>query len=465
MLFAMGVGSRISKYIKTPLFDVFIGVELALSLLCGISAISSYFLSAYTQYVGLYIYAVSFAIGILIGLEIPIATRLNESYQELRLNISSVMEHDYYGALLGGVLFAFVALPYLGLTYTPIVLGAINLAVATIFFIQFRGLTKNRKLISGGFLVVPALLALLAFLAEPVVLFSEQQNYRDKVVFQQQTPYQRIVLTRWKDHHWLYINGNEQFSSFDEERYHEPLVHPAMYAAASTKHILILGGGDGLAVREILKHDGVEKITLVDLDPAMTTLGKENPLFVQLNKNSMNDGRVHIENKDAHVFLRETNEMFDVIIIDLPDPNSVDLARLYTRQFYTLAGKHLSSGGAMVTQATSPFFSRKAFLSILKTMRSSGLPAAAYHNHIPTLGEWGWVLGIKAPATRSDSSLSQALSKITVKHPMRFLNDGTLNAMFQFGNETMRDFDQLNINDELDLSTYHYYRNGEWDFY
>ncbi|MFQ5822597.1 MAG: polyamine aminopropyltransferase [bacterium] len=465
MLFAMGIGSRLSKYFRGPLLDTFVLVEFVLSVLCAISAALTYFLSAYIQNIAPIIYFTSITIGILIGLEIPLATRLNDFFEELRVNISSVMENDYYGALLGGLLFAFVALPRLGLTYTPIVLGTINFLVASALFLRYRSLLKYQKLLTIGFLLVPIFLSILVFISEPIVLYGEQKKYKDRVIYQQQTPYQRIVITQWKDDYWLYLNGNEQFSSYDEERYHEPLVHPALNLSASRERILILGGGDGLAAREVLKYPEVKSVILVDIDPAMTELGQKHPIFLQLNDGSLNNPCVRVVNRDAFAYLKEDDTLYDVIIIDLPDPKTVGLARLYTRQFYQLALRHLSKGGTIVTQATSPLFSKNAFLSILKTMRAAGIPAVAYHNHIPTLGEWGWVLGFNAKSIEPPS-LKARLSELNYSHiETKFLNQEAMISMLNFGKGMVERLEEVAVNDELDLAVYHYYRNGAWDFY
>ena len=272
MLFAMGIGSRLSRYIKTPLLDTFIFAEFALSLLCSLSASIVYLSSVYTQNIGIIIYLISISIGMLIGLEIPLATRLNDYFEELRVNISSVMERDYYGALFGGLLFAYIALPYLGLALTPIILGALNFLVALTLFAYNRSALKFKSQLTYLSFIVPCILAFLFIIAEPIILYGEQSKYVDRVIYLEQTPYQRIVLTQWKDNYWLYLNGNEQFSSYDEERYHEPLVHPAMKLSISHEKVLILGGGDGLAAREVLKYPGVKKLVLVDIEPAITRL-------------------------------------------------------------------------------------------------------------------------------------------------------------------------------------------------
>ena len=447
------------------MLDIFIIVELALSVFCAISALTAYFLSAYIANIAPIIYTMSMIIGTLIGLEIPLATRLNDLFEDLRVNISSVMENDYYGALLGGLLFAFVALPKLGLAYTPIVLGAINFLVASALFFKFRDLLKHKVAITVGFALVPVILGTLGLLAQPIVLYGEQQKYRDRVVFEKQTPYQKIVITQWKDHHWLYLNGNEQFSSYDEERYHEPLVHPAMSLSGSRENILILGGGDGLAAREALKYFEVKSIVVVDIDPAITEMGQTHPIFLNLNKDALNHPRVKIVNQDAYKYLKESKRLYDVVIIDLPDPKTIGLARLYSSQFYRLVVRHLSRGGVVVTQATSPFFSKRAFLSILKSMRSVGVPAVAYHNHIPTLGEWGWVLGMNAPNLAA-SQLKLQLTKLEFSDiETEFLNPDAMLSMLHFGKGILDGLEEISVNDELDLAVFHYYRDGSWDLY
>jgi spermidine synthase len=465
MLFAMGIGSRLSKTLRGSLFDTFVAVEFTLSILCAISAVSAYLLSAYIVTIAPIIYLLSIIIGILIGLEIPIATRLNDDFEELRINISSVMENDYYGALLGGLLFAFIALPRLGLTYTPILLGAVNFVVAAVLFLKFRKLFKYHRTLTFGLFLIPALLGILAFLAKPIVLYGEQKKYRDHVILQKKTPYQTIVVTQWRDHYWLYLNGNEQFSSYDEERYHEPLVHPAMALSVSKKNILILGGGDGLAAREVLKHRRVKRIVVIDIDPAMTELGKTHSVFNDLNGGALKDPRVQILNQDAYIYLKQTDQVFDVVIIDLPDPETVELARLYSRQFYKLITRLLTPGGVVVTQATSPFFARDAYLSILKSMRAAGIPAIAYHNHIPTLGEWGWVLGMNAPDIKSRELKNRLANLSFVEIDTRYLNQEAMLGMLSFGKGFFEQLEEIAVNDELDLAVYHYYRDGAWDIY
>jgi spermidine synthase len=220
-----------------------------------------------------------------------------------------------------------------------------------------------------------------------------------------------------------------------------------------------------LAVREILKYPEVESVKVVDLDPAMTNLSLEHPKIVSLNQNSLADTKVSIVNRDAYAFLHDDSNLYDVIVIDLPDPKTVGLTRLYSRQFYATAVKHLCRGGVLVTQATSPSFSKDSFLSILKTMRAAGLPTIAFRNHIPTMGEWGWVLGKNSPGLSSDSLREQALG-LTFGHvETRFLNQEGMTYMLSFGKGLMEKLDTIKVNDEFDLALYFYYQDGSWDLY
>ncbi len=464
MLFAMGVGSRASRYLRRHLLDLFIAVEFTLSLLCALSATLTYFLFGYIDAIYIVIYPIAIGIGFLIGLEIPLATRLNAVFEDLRINIASVMERDYYGALVGGLLFAFLALPYLGLSYTPILLASINFIVAAVLFWTFREKLHYRRAlaITGGLL--PVFLLALTIFSESIIHLGEQQQYRDKIIYLEQTPYQRIVMTEWKNDYWLFLNGSTQFSTYDEERYHEALVHPALLLSASKSRVLMLGGGDGMALREVWKHPDVQSVTLVDIDPAMTRLGASNEILRRYNEESLQDSRLRIVNRDAYAFLQQDSLLYDVIIIDLPDPKTISLARLYSRQFYELAARHLAQGGALVTQASSPMFARDAFLCVLATMRAAGLSAVAYHNHVPTMGEWGWVLGWNAPMPPNETK--NALLQIDLTGiPTCFLDRDAMYSMLHFGKGTLERLPAVEINELQSLQLYHYYEAGRWDLF
>ncbi|MGI9435747.1 MAG: polyamine aminopropyltransferase, partial [Geminicoccaceae bacterium] len=207
------------------------------------------------------------------------------------------------------------------------------------------------------------------------------------------------VVTHQKGHVRLFLDGGLQFDSIDEHRYHESLVHPAMGMPGRTDAVLILGGGDGMAVREVLRHDDVGDITLVDLDPAVTRLFRDHPRLSELNAGSLDDPRVEIINQDAFEFLKDSDQRYNVILIDLPDPKNPSLSKLYSRAFYAEAAKHLARDGAMVTQATSPVYAREAFWSIAKTLDETPDPyrigetlsIQPYHAYLPSFGDWGFV--------------------------------------------------------------------------
>jgi spermidine synthase len=225
----------------------------------------------------------------------------------------------------------------------------------------------------------------------------EKRLYKNNIIYSTQTPYQKIVITANKGRTQCYINGAIQFDSIDEHRYHESLVHPAMLTSPKHENILIIGGGDGMALREVLKYESVDNIVLVDLDPMMTKIFKEHETLSKLNDNAYKSPKVTVINEDAWKFMETATTLYDVIILDLPDPNNISLSRLYTQTFYKILAKHLSRSGVMVTQASSPLFTPKAFWSIKETMTTTKLQTKAYHTYVPSFGEWGFVMASKFP--------------------------------------------------------------------
>ncbi len=463
MLFSMGVGSSLSRFIKTDLIDKFIFIEFLLSVLTAFSTSIAYTFSVYTEIRGIIIYSLAILIGILIGLEIPLVTRINEQFEELRVNIANVLEKDYYGSLIGGLFFAFVGLPFLGLTYTPFVLGMINFIVAVMLYIKLKPLFRvSSRIILSTAVLVLVLIGSGAVFAQQIILFGEQAKYSDKIVYSEQSRYQKLVVTQWNDFYWFYINGNQQLSTFDEWLYHEPLVHPASVLTSELKDVLILGGGDGCAAREILKHYNPESVTVVDLDPSVTRLARENEIFRNLNKDSMRDPRVKIVNADAFNFLESSSEKYDLIISDLPDPKSADLSRLYSREFFNLCRDNLKINGILVTQASSPLYSPLAFECINKTMRASGFGTLKLHNNIPTMGEWGWIAG---SVNRSENIMRKYLLGYDFEGKnFRFLNNSAVRMMINSG-KLMKDTTGLKVNTLTDPVLVKYYDDKFWEVY
>lgn len=465
MLFSMGFGSRMSRYIQKNLLDNFIYIEFTLSILVGFSALIAYTAASYMAFVQLVIYLLSIAIGFLIGMEIPLAVRINDSYESLRTNVSSVLENDYYGSLIGGLFFAFIGLPVLTLTYTPFLLGLINFLVAILLYIQLSPDRKKNKFIIQ-ILIISVIFAAGVFFAKPIIIFGQQQRYKDKVVFQKQSKYQNVVITQWKDNFWLYIDGNQQLSSFDEVMYHEPIVHPVMQLHPHPENILVLGGGDGCAVREILKYSTVKQIILVDIDSVMTNIGKYNPIITNLNKGSLLNPLVKIINTDAFSYIENNDVFFDIIIIDLPDPKSAELNRLYSSEFYSVCNHRLRQGGYIITQAGSPYFATNAFLCVQKTLESAKFRTLLLHNQVITMGEWGWVIGAKN--AQSGKELRERLLRIDYSNiETVWLNKEANLLMTSFGKDFYigRKDDSIQVNTINDPVLMKYYKNGNWDIY
>lgn len=466
MLFSMGLGSRISKVFDSSLFQKFLYLEFTLSLLVSFSPLLIYTIFSLTTAFGILIYILAIAIGILIGMEIPLVIRINDEYEMLKYNISNILENDYYGSLLGGVFFAFIGLPYLGLTFTPFVLGLVNFLVATalitILWNTFN-IKDRRKLMSRGIIVFIFLVAGF-FMAQPIILYGEQKKYKDKIIYTHQSKYQRIVITQWRNDYWLYLNGNQQLCTRDEIMYHEPLVHPAMTLHPYPTNVLILGGGDGCAAREVLKYPEVEKITLVDLDPEVTNLGQKHPVLTKLNNNSLSNEKVVIINDDAYNYVQETKEFFDVIFIDLPDPRSVELGRLYSLEFYKNCRRLLRQQGVLVTQAGSPYFATRAFLCINKTLEEAGFITQPLHNQVVTMGEWGWILAQKESPYDNLKKVLQNLRFNGIE--TNWINNEAMQLITSFGKNTyIWKQDTVRVNRIHDPVLYKYYIKGSWDLY
>ena len=422
---AMGIGSYLSRLIKKDLLSKFIAVEILLGFLGGVSVPILYFCYAYTDYYTFFMVLVILVIGILIGLEIPLLTRIMEKYYTLKINISNVLSIDYLGALIATLLFPFLLLPFLGTFKSSLFFGMINMGIG------FMNLWCFKEVLNVGrrrvYLITSTAVCLCLFgffLFAPFLLKQWSSSlYEDRIIFSRQTQYQKIILTKNKEDVRLFLDGNLQFSSIDEYRYHEALVHIPLSVAPRRKNILLLGGGDGLAAREILKYVDVEAITLVDIDPEIIRISTENRYLRNINQESLKNHRVKIFNADAFVFLRESDERFDVIISDLPDPNNTSLSRLYSKEFYQLIRTRLSQNGIFLTQATSPYFSKKAFWCINNTLAEAGMKTYPYHLYIPSFGDWGFVLA---------SADGINLQSIQIDVPTHYLEDEIVASLFVF---------------------------------
>jgi spermidine synthase len=421
-LFAMGLGSAMSRYLNRGLVYRFIWIELLLGVIGGFSSALLMLAFAFTQGFGLILYALVIVMGILVGLEIPLLMRIVRDRYDFRDVIAHVLTFDYLGALGASLLFPILLVPRLGLVRSAMLFGLINVAVAlwsTFLFAKQLPTARTLRLVCA---VVLCGLAVGMAEAKKITATAEDNIYADEIIFARDSRYQHMVLTRFKDDLRLFLNSHLQFSSRDEYRYHEALIHPGLSSVPVARRVLVLGGGDGLAVREILKYPQVDSITLVDLDPEMTRLFSTHAMLTQLNQKSLLSPKVHVTNADAFPWVDANTESFDFIVIDFPDPTNYSLGKLYTTAFYRAVARHLSAQGVIVVQSTSPMFARDSFWCIAATLKQAGLHTYPYHVYVPSFGEWGFVLASSHEYT-PPTSLPEGL---------RFLNVQGLPAMFQF---------------------------------
>jgi spermidine synthase len=455
-LFAMGVGSYLSRYIEKNIAEKFVDIEIAVAVLGGFSAPLLFFAFAKLSFFAIVLYSIVFGIGVLVGLEIPLLMRILKDKLEFKDLVGRVLAFDYVGALVASLLFPLFLVPKLGLNRTSLLFGMLNAAVGIWGTWLLEPLIKKNInfLRIKGFVVI--VLLLIAFIkADTLTSLAEDALFADNIIYAKSSAYQRIVVTKGKTGYSLFLNGNLQFNSFDEYRYHEALVHPAFAAfGENPKRVLVLGGGDGLAMREILKYKTVESVTLVDLDPAMTGLSRTLPQLAELNNHSFDDPRVSVVNSDAFVWLENAQtEPFDVAIVDFPDPNNFALGKLYTTRFYNLLKEKLKPDSAVVIQCTSPLIARNSFWCIIKTLEASGFIVKPYQTTVPSFGIWGYALAKLQPFDAPKNPPANV--------ELKFLNENSFASMFEFPSDTALPNEEIEIN-RLDNQALVRYYESEW---
>jgi len=431
MMFAMGVGAAVQRKITGPVLDVFIAAELALAVLGGLSCLIAYAAYGFMVSYDLVLYGLALTIGLLVGLEVPLLIRINEAHAgALRSNLGDILSMDYVGSLVGALLFAYVLLAHVPLTRIALAAGAVSVVVAAVGLWYFRRLVRRPRSLALGCVAAAALLAIGWLNADRWVAAIEQRTYEDPIVYRETSVYQHVVLTQRGDHLRMYINGHLQFSSRDEAIYHELLVHPTLALARRHARVLVLGGGDGLALREVLEHPEVREVVLVDIDPVITRLAAEHPRLVEANRAAFADARVstldaggvspgepftptrpstlaaeyrtdraydlpdvRVLHLDADLFLRDLDaEPFDAVICDFPDPKNVATAKLYSVGFYRRLASRLAPGGVMSVQSSSPYHAPLVFASIGRTLEEAGFAILPYRHIVPSFGDWGFHL-------------------------------------------------------------------------
>jgi spermidine synthase len=434
-LFAMGVGSWASRHVQRQLVAQFLRIELLVGLIGGLMP-ALLFVAHSSLPVGaglafrVLLYGLVGVIGVLVGLEIPLVMRILKSHfsQRWALSelVSQVLTFDYLGALLVAVAFPLLFVPHLGLVRTGVFFGLMNTLVAVWALWLFRAELRRFAAHAWACGAVMAVLLLTMWGADHLTTWAEDRFYGDDIIVRESSDYQRVVVTAGNAGVRLFLNGNLQFHSRDEYRYHETLVHPVMAAfsanSGAPKRVLVLGGGDGMAVREVLKYASVEQVTLVELDPHMTRLFSQHKTLAQLNGGALSSPKLRIVNADAFTWLAQNQEVFDIMIIDFPDPTNFALGKLYTTSFYQRADQALAAGGYMVVQTTSPLIARKSFWTVVATLADVGMNVTPLHVHVPSFGEWGFVMAGRRP-WRMPTALPEGL---------RFLTLAGLPALLQF---------------------------------
>jgi spermidine synthase len=454
-LSALGVGAYLSKLVDSRLATTFVNVELGAAVVGGLSVPCLLVAFAYTRAFHLVLFGVVLAVGVLVGLELPLLVRLLERRASLKELISRALTYDYAGALVGSLAFSFVLVPKLGLSHTAPACGLLNalVALASTWLLPAESPDEQAELTRArprAVAVTLFLAAVLAFAGRATEL-AEAAIYPGEVVLARDSAYQRIVVTEHGGAFELFLNGNLQLSSRDEYRYHEALVHPAMAVAASRRRVVIGGGGDGLAAREVLKWRGVESVTVVDLDREVTELGRTYPPLRTLNEGSFSDPRLRVVNEDAMAFFREAGEPADVVILDFPDPGTYSVGKLYTTEMYARVKRRLARGGALVVQSSSPFLSRAAFWCIVRTLEAAGFSVRPYQAFVPSFGVWGFALAQSEPF---------AVPAELPSMPLRFLNARALAALFDLPGDLSPEPVTVNRLDNQVLVSYYL---DEWE--
>lgn len=501
MIVAMGIGAFLARWVKCP-FTTFAWLEVSIGLLggCSILIMAGMIALTYTlpvwlqqiyglhpsittdggviaalQNIAFYTpFVAGFILGAMIGMEIPLIARIRERVhdQHLAHNIGTIYGADYIGAGIGAAIWVGVCLNIPIMT-AAVGTAAVNLVVGLIFLWRYQSKVVRPIRLWLAHAGLAIVLVVLALNGSGWVLQMNYTLFKDTPIYSKVTPYQHLTLTSRHVGQGLpsllslYINGRLQFSSSDENIYHSFLTYPALLSSARHDQVLVIGGGDGMAVRDILRWNP-KRVTLIDLDEAMITLFKGEDsdapsevkqLLLRLNEDAFNDPRVSIIIGDAFIEVEKLvseGRHFDTIIVDLPDPSHPDLNKLYSDFFYARLKELLSGDGAIAVQSTSPYHAKKAFVSIGKTMQAAGYLTEQYHTNVPTFGEWGWTIGTVIGLSPSQR-IAQA-DTLPVANP--WLSKAGIEAAFIFSPAYFEDIDSIKVNSLGSHQVYQYHHEA-----
>lgn len=453
-LSAMGVGAWLSRYIERHLARVFVEIELALAFLGGLSAPLLFLAFPFVEWFRPLLLGMVFAVGVFVGLELPLLMRILKEHLDFSDLVSKVLAFDYVGALIASILFPLIFVPYLGLVRTSLIFGILNACVGLWSTFLLRPLLRPHHVLSLRIraAIVIALLTIAFFQSAKLTQFGEESSLGGKIIHTVSSPYQRIAITSKRGGFQLFLNGHLQFNSVDEYRYHEALVHPALIGLDQPQKVLVLGGGDGLAVREILKYPSIQKVVLVDLDPAITELSKSFPPLVSLNASSLLDPRVEVINQDAFLWVSQSSEVFDAVIIDFPDPSSFSIGKLYTTHFFRKLRNRIHPTSLISIQCTSPLVAPKSYWCIVRTLEKADYQVKPFNASVPSFGIWGYALA-------SPSKIELDPDRLIAESQLRFLNHFNLVNLFVLPQDIQPLFPEINRLDNQSLVRYY---DEEW---
>jgi len=504
MIVAMGLGAFLARWFKDA-FTAFAWLESIIALvgmgcilaIAGVIAVSyslphlfssifnlppdvvlnGYVFQKLQEWSRFLPYVFGLILGLFIGMEIPLIARIRQHVygRFLENNAGTIYGADYIGAGIGAAIWVSIMLSM------PIMQAAawtalFNIIAGLAFLWRYHAHVRFAKALLVCHIVLLALFGFILVLGSSWMNSLSNVLYKDKVIYSQATKYQHVVLTERLSKNQpepitdLYLNGRLQFSSIDEQIYHSMLVYPAMLASNRHDRVLIIGGGDGLALRDVLKWP-VSEVTLIDLDAQLLNLfGHKdgdftppepiNNRLLKLNNKSMQDSRAHIIVGDAFLEvekLLDQSKQFDTILIDLPDPNHPDLNKMYSNYFYNHVRQLLAPDGAMAVQSTSPYHAKKAFLSIAKTVKAAGFSyVEQYQQNIPSFGQWGWTIATKMgqPASGRIKNISE------MPVPSRWVSKEYLLASFVFPNQYFEQVKIIEVNRLGSGQLYDYYRTA-----